>query len=513
MKSNGHTPGGKKRYRCATLTGGCGYSTTDPEARYVNTQSGKAATQPGASPRFARPLGGIQRFIITSAQNATPVHEGFWEAMQAYCDLNDAELVVIPIRYKNPTSRWPDSQRNEEYWLIDDDILYNQRKQLNKNLVLMADVKTRPTAESPLTGFEGITQDKSGIFGHSKIQLRTIPTPQSEMPKILTTTGSCTVKNYTDSKAGKKGEFHHVIGATIVDIEGDKFHMRQVNALQDGSFIDLNYEYLPTGRSRKAEPALGLIMGDTHQRFTDPNVLSATFGKGGIAEVLSPKVLVWHDLLDGYSANPHHQGNPFIEIAKRKANMHIVEDEVKETVAFLQKYSKGRESVVVASNHDAFFRRWIMNTDWRRDSDNASFYLETAKLMVDSAHMEPWGASYIDPFTYWVNKLKTAKDNITCLKPDAKFMVGPYACGSHGDRGPHGTRGTIKNLSRLGVRVISGHGHAPGLEEGHTRVGTSTYLHLEYTGGPSAWLNTHAVVYANGKRSLINIINGKWRFE
>jgi hypothetical protein len=488
------------------------YSTTDPEAKYVNTQSGK--TEKLTSPQFNRKLGDVKRFIITSAQNATPIHEGFFKALMAYCKKNDAELVVIPIRYKNPTSRWTESQRNDERWAPElMPYLYNQRKKLCKSLVLLGDIKTRPTAQSPLTGFEGITHGESGILGHSKLQLRTIPTPQHSLPKILTTTGSCTVKNYTDSKAGKKGEFHHVIGACVVDIVGGIFHMRQVNATKDGTFIDLQHMYIANGTVGEAPRALGLVMGDTHMRFADPQVIGATFDRGGMVDTLNPEVLVWHDLLDGYSANPHHFGNPFIEIAKRRANMHIVEDEIRETVSFLRKHTRaGHKSIVVASNHDDFFQRWIMNTDWRRDPDNASFYLETAKLMADSAHMDKHGATYLDPFTYWVEKLKDNPD-ISCLAVDESFMLGDSEVGFHGHRGPHGARGTVKNLSRLGVRVITGHGHAPAIEEGHYRTGTSTYLKLEYTEGPSAWLNTHCVVYANGKRSLINVIEGEWRLS
>ena len=39
------------------------------------------------------------------------------------------------------------------------------------------------------------------------------------LPKMMMTTGSCTVKNYTDSKAGKKGEFHHTLGFVIIEIK------------------------------------------------------------------------------------------------------------------------------------------------------------------------------------------------------------------------------------------------------------------------------------------------------
>jgi hypothetical protein len=34
---------------------------------------------------------------------------------------------------------------------------------------------------------------------------------------------------------------------------------------------------------------------------------------------------------------------------------------------------------------------------------------------------------------------------------------------------------------------------------------------LEYTAGPSSWLNTHCLLHADGKRQLIHIIDGKWR--
>jgi hypothetical protein len=82
----------------------------------------------------------------------------------------------------------------------------------------------------------------------------------------------------------------------------------------------------------------------------------------------------------------------------------------------------------------------------------------------------------------------------------------------HGDRGPNGARGSIKNLRRIGVKSIIGHSHSPGIDEGCYQVGTSTSLvpRLQQS-GPSSWLNTHCLVYANGKRTLINIINGEWR--
>lgn len=503
---------GKQRYVCKTTTGDRAYcySTTDPTAPLPKERNGDKA-KGAANPQFRRALGGVKKFVITTAQNATPLHTYFWGALEGYCKETGAELIVIPIRYKNPTSKWTESQRNDEFWMVPSDVLYNQRKKLASDLVLLGDIKTLPTASRPLSGFEGISHGESCIIGHPKLQLTTIPTPQNRLPKILTTTGACTVANYTDSKAGKKGEFHHTLGACVVELGKKTFHMRQINACKDGSFIDLDKEYLPDGSVRKAAPALGLVMGDTHARFADPAVIEATLGKGGIADVVGAQTLVWHDLLDGYAINPHHKDDPFIGLAKYKAGFNNIREEIEFTVNFLRRLSEGRKSVVVASNHDDFLNRWMRRIDWRNSAGNAEFYLETAKMMAEGTRMTDIGAESPDPFAYWVNKIITEKDDIHCLRPDESFMLGNIECGFHGHRGPNGARGSIMNLSRLGVRVVSGHSHSPGIEEGHMRVGTSTRLKAEYTQGPSSWLNTHAVIYANSKRTLINIIDGEWR--
>jgi hypothetical protein len=237
---------GKVRWECRTQVNGerfhC-YSTTDPTAPYRD-QSGNTKAP---AKKFKRKLGGVRRLLITSAQNATPVHKPFMKALETAANHLNAEIVVIPLRYKNPTSKWSSSQENAEVW--DDAVtpyLCSERKALNKNLTLLGDIKVQPTATQPLTGFDAITHGESGILGHTKLQLRSIPTPQAKMPKLLTTTGACTVRNYTDSKAGKLGEFHHTLGACLVELDGAKFHMRQINGDKDtGTFQDLNSTYSP----------------------------------------------------------------------------------------------------------------------------------------------------------------------------------------------------------------------------------------------------------------------------
>ena len=502
---------GRQRWECKTRDGSkqvyC-YSTTNPKAPVADRAGrSKKATV------FKRSLSGTERFLVTSAQNATPAHPGFLRALQRAAKALDAELIVIPVRYKNATSRWTESQRNEEWWAKElKPYLYNARRALNQNLMLMGDISIQPTASAPLTGFDGITGASSGIFGHSKLQLRTVPTPQGRLPKILTTTGSCTVPNYTQSRAGKLGEFHHTLGAVMLEVRGKEFHLRQINADCSGAFIDLDKWYTPDS-VQNAPPALALSMGDTHVRAVDPAVVEATFGKGGMVEVLNPQVLAWHDLLDGDSISHHHRGNPFLAAQKRAFGLDDAEKEVKEAIEFLSKYTNGRKSIVVPSNHDDFLQRWLMSADWRQDPTNAEFYLESALAMVRQAKSRDADAERLNAFAYCIQRELQGRDDIQCLKNDEPYSVAGVELSMHGDRGPNGARGSIKNLRRIGTKSIIGHSHSPGIDEGAYQNGTSTKLRLGYNVGPSSWLNSHTVVYANGKRSLLNIIEGKWRLE
>lgn len=469
---------------------------------------GLGKVEPEETQRFARKLES-KRYLITAAQNATPVHEGFFKALEVAAKHLDAEIVVVPLRYKNPTSRWSQQQEHEEWWAEEvQPCLFNQRKKLNPNLVLAADVKTQPTASQPLSGFESLTGAESCILGHTKMQLKSVPVPSGRYPKILTTTGACTVKNYTDTKAGKLGAFHHYLGAIYVEIEGKTFHLRQLNASrEDGSFIDLDQHFSAEG-VKKAPRALALAMGDTHVGFHSPAVDEATFGQGGIVETLNPEKLIFHDILDGYPINPHHCGNPFISIAKhRNPERGDARAELEKVVDFLESRVGDLEAVIVNSNHDNFLSRWIVAADWKENPTNAEFYLETALAMVRSVETTDSGTKYADPFRYWMEKLWAPA---RCLAGES-FVVGGIECGMHGDKGPNGARGSIRNLSRIGTKNIIGHSHTAGIEEGTYQVGTSTHLNLEYNQGPSSWQNAHCAIYSNGARSLIMIIDGKWR--
>ena len=178
--------------------------------------------------------------LISWAQNDTPVHEGLMNQMEAYAKYHDATIHIIAGRYKNPTSihnaeadTW--SKRVMPY-------LDANRHDVHKYMSIMSDVKIQPTAVHPLSGMKSMSKGNSCIYGHPKVHMESIPVLEGHHSKIMLTTGACTVNNYTDSKAGKKGEFTHTLGFCVVEIKDKEvFFVRQVTAAEDGSFNDLYY--------------------------------------------------------------------------------------------------------------------------------------------------------------------------------------------------------------------------------------------------------------------------------
>ena len=152
---------GKLRWQCREGSGErkmC-YQTTDP-SKPVRAASG-ATKKPQKAVIFRRTVGGKTTILVTAAQNATPISVNFVKALEAHANaVNAADILVIPYRYKNPTSRFGNKEENDEWW--DERItpyLCNQRKRLNSNLILMGDIKIQATSRQA-AGDDGCAESR-----------------------------------------------------------------------------------------------------------------------------------------------------------------------------------------------------------------------------------------------------------------------------------------------------------------------------------------------------------------
>ena len=444
-------------------------------------------------------------YLITWAQNNTDVHRKMLTNMESYADFLEAEILVIAGRYRNPTSlSASDTIKHEEetnriFW--DDKIdkyLTANRHNIHKYLQVLADVKTQPTADEPLTGFEGFSGVESSILGHPKQHLKSLPILNGYPHKVIMSTGAITHPNYTDTKAGKKGEFNHIYGFIIVEIRDEEvFHIRNINVDDSGEFNDLFFN-VKAGKVTRNKEIEGIVLGDEHSGWEDWDVLTET---KRLFEELKPKKVVLHDIFDAYSISHHHESDPFLKYRKSQEDKDVLEYEIDGMMELLEEFNdKDYDTVIVRSNHDDHLDQWLKRQDWKRDCHNALTYMElSTKILKGEAENGVIPALIGERFP-----------NFKCLGINDSYIINGIECGLHGDHGANGSRGSATQFKKLNVRTITGHTHAPFIAGGAYGVGTSTMLRLEYNKGLSSWMNAHVTIDRNGKRQVIMFADGNF---
>jgi hypothetical protein len=439
-------------------------------------------------------------FLITSAQNATKAHSGLLKNMEAYAEYLNAEILVIPFRYKNPTSMFTANQENDDWW--DSSItkyLTLNRHELNNRISVLSDVKIQPTASEPLQGLEGMTGEHCCVVGHPRLELKTVAVLDPTKPKIMFTTGAITKKNYTDSKAGKKGEFHHSFGFAIVEIkDNDTFFFRQVSANdKSGEFIDL-FHSLKDGVVNRETEVEAVAMGDIHVRHCNPRVTDVTLND--LFKKLKPKKVFLHDIIDAESVSHHNLKDPFLlhelELSDRN-NLKLEMDEMIEWLKPFQSF----DTHIVNSNHDVHIDKYLAENDWRKmvTFKNAITYMEYSLAKLS-------GKANNGILSYVIN---SHYPNMKCLKHDDNVVVKGYLMSMHGHLGASGSRGSLKQFSKLSTKTVTGHSHTIGRIGGAVSVGTSTYMNLRYLKGANAWVNSHGIVNRLGKFQHIVFVQTK----
>lgn len=436
-------------------------------------------------------------FFITSAQNNTPVHQGFLTNMEAYAKKHKADIHAILLRYKNPTSISHDT--DQEFWVEEvEKYMDASRHNIHKYVTIMGDVKIQPTAINPMSGMQALSGVDSCIFGAPKVQMETIPVLEGMKPKIMATTGSLTKRNYTDSKAGKLGDFHHVLGFCIVEIKDDEtFFIRQVTADEKtGAFNDLYYN-VSKGVVTRNETIAAAVLGDLHLGEHDDKVIDTTFNV--LLKKLKPSNLVLHDVFNGHSISHHESKNPFKLYEREQDGSNSVRKEVDFMLTWLEKV-KDYNVTIVRSNHDDFIDRWLQSSDWKHNIKNAKEYIEFSHIILSGK--APKG---IVP--YLINQ-KFPK--MRTLDRTTMFSVKGWELGQHGDVGANGSRGSLLQFRKLNTKCVVGHYHGPGRKDGALAVGTTTHLRVGYNNGPSSWLQSHVIIHNDGKAQHINFIDGEF---
>lgn len=449
-------------------------------------------------------------WVITSAVSDIPVHKAALDTLLGYCQHNDAEFMVIPLKYKLHGL----AEADKDYsWAEEvEQYLVKDTKRLTDNLVLLAGVRVSPSIGNPLTGFEAFSKGDSLIIGHPQIAMKTVALSHVDNSAMITTTGCVTLPIYTDTKQGEKAVFNHSYAAVVIEQDDDDFHYRVLSIDKTGTLYDVDKMY--TGKFMAPVRGIpALVVGDEHTVHIDKTVTAATFSDpDSIVNVLRPEVIVRHDSLDFYSGSHHHKHNVFTNYAKHHSGADNIADELRLTVDYISRTTpEFSKSVIVSSNHNDHLLRWLNECNPKTDHRNARLYHELMYLMLSNTSMGESGTVHPDPFALWTQHNYDNTDHIEFLSSFESYKIKGIELSMHGHSGANGSRGNIMGFSKLGHKTITGHSHSPQIFGGAYSVGHSCKSKLEYNGGPSSWAHCHVIIYPNGKRTPLFIKNGKWK--
>lgn len=464
----------------------------------------------------------VRRFLLTAAQDDTDIHEPFWQNLLAYGAHIGAEVVVGPFTYNKAVFSDHETRSGCFRAALQPYLRYD-RMDLG-SIVFCAEMNTLPTAKDPLSGLDAYTGTKWGVFPHAKIALVTVPTLVGHMPKQIMTTGCVTRPNYIQKKAGLVAEFHHCIGATLVEIDdANRVWCRQINATSDGAFQDLD-AYVSEGVVTHGHRVEAIGWGDIHKPKLDPLVALTSWGIDletsevrpgeSMIDVLRPRYQFFHDLLDFTARNHHRIKDHRFRFAMAQAGTERVEEEVQVTARFLRQAQRDFcESVVVFSNHDDALGRWLDTADFREDPINAAYFLRLQLARYAAIENGDDRHNIFHQALRWADP--DDLHGITFVDDDESFLIcqasGGIECAMHGHRGINGARGSARGFQKTSVRTNRGHDHSPSIHGGVYTAGLAGLLDQGYNRGLSGWMHTDIVTYPNSKRTLVTKWDGRWR--
>ncbi len=446
------------------------------------------------------------RFVVTTAVTGCAVHEGFFLALKRYCEERGAALLVIPATD-------PASHKGENIdGSLANELIVTDSIQLNRNLFICG-IQLQAKQIDPVTGLGRIGQrNGSFVYGSPKQRLRLVPNSNTKLPVALMSTGAVTLPDYTPNAAAhhayasKRTAFiadhDHVMGAVIVEVENKhRFHFRQVQADASGAFVDLGVMYTPTS-TREFLPE-AIVLGDWHAGETDPEFRRCMVdAKDSVRAVCRPRTVILHDLFDGKSINHHEAKNLTLRAQLSATNRLSLAAELAIVTADINVMTERFEEVIVVkSNHDEFLERYLADAGHMRDPQNTELGCELHLASI-RGH---------DPLRHAVERGLKHPERVRWLSRDEDYRIAGIECGCHGDKGANGARGSLQAMENAYGHSVSGHAHTPAILRGAWQVGCGCRLKQGYNKGPSSWLLSSALVYPNGARQIVSVIDGAWR--
>ena len=451
-----------------------------------------------------------KKFVITTAVNNKMVDIEFFNSLKNFAEKNDAALIFVlshDVRSAKRVFEFNCDPALKCGFIVTKDTWLN-------NNIMISSITASAKQICPSSGliryaaqlnatiiFPGCKQEQSHI---AEIE------PSYRTPHSVLVTGACTVADYSSDKiiAGRTNwmaEKDHQLGAAIVEIEDEnRFHLRVVQAAEDGSFTDMGNVYYPDGVVGVTQAAR-YVLGDAHiggnpnDKLVD-TILDQVKNSPWISEVLI------HDLENATSVSHHEENNYIQKVMRFNQNRDDLIEEGNLLVDYLNKFLEipNLTVTIVNSNHDRHVERYIngMRAVFNRDFRNMVPAMEMFVAM--SKHGVTCPVQYLVE-TLATHKL-TAPERIQWLTRDKSYKV--YGCelGRHGDEGKNGSKGNIKIFQTNVYNAVIAHSHSAAIKHKVFQVGMTGDMNQDYNHGLSSWTHTNCLVYEDGTKQLIDFI-------
>lgn len=500
-----------------------------------------------AARRPLPPKGCVSRYIFTSAQNNTHTHEAGLKNLLAFGEWtrklkrgNTFEFIVGTFSYAID-SYGAKAVKRGSYNPADDDLWYDPKLvpyisdgaiEVAPALVWCGEMNILPTATNPLTGLDDYNGRASNIVPHVKQCLESVASLADESTKFNYSTGAITLRNYIQKRAGIVAERRHTYGALLVEVD-DKgsWFVRHLVVDENGAVYDIG----PSGfrgvrvvngivdaircndEADKRTFVDSIMWGDIHAAEMDLWVRELGWNPGGCLDQIRPRRQFMHDVFS-MRARGHHEMKDFHRtFEKHISGEGLVEDEMAVTADFLRDAIRPWcETIVVRSNHDRHLDRWANEADPKRDPANALYYTKLSAAMLNAIANGDRGFNLLQ----WALAEAGAPKAIRFLAEDESYVICKRSkvvpdgieCGLHGDLGPNGSRGSTRNLRKLGRAVNKAHDHtATMLDQRGAMSGGACSLNFPYMKGPNAHSVSHVFSFDNGARQIVTFWDHKFR--
>lgn len=456
-----------------------------------------------------------RKFVVSTAVNNKPVDIEFLASLKQYAKENNAKLLWVVSHDVKSTKReckWNLDPALRCGIIVTDDLILNDN-------VMISGIVASAKQINPLTGLPKLCprEDKSIIFPGCKQVLQHIAEiePRYRTPHKVVCMGAVTVPDYNEDRimSGRTSyiaEKDHQMGALVVELEDEKrFHIRLVQAAEDGSFTDMGMIYSSDKPVAITTDAI-LVLGDLHVGGHGLNTLLFEDKLKFISTNPYITEVIVHDIENAASVS-HHEENDFIKRIMRYKNGEdsLIEEgnDIVRCINALTELPNIKQVSIVNSNHDRHVEKWLSNFGFfrNRDTKNAEVGLELALALTKG--------TVTSAVQYLVENLTTEKlshpEKIKWIGRDESYKRYGVELGRHGDEGKNGAKGSLRTYATCLYNAVIGHSHSAGVQQKVFQVGTGSNMDMGYNHGLSSWTNTDCLVYKDGGKQLIDFIPTK----